>query len=612
MGRIRSRVPGSLAALAVLASAMVAGPAGTARAEPQAQLRVSREPYYVGVAMDLHVVATGFERDPAPTCSVDPPASGALQLSGVVPNISSSIQIINGRVTKSESVTHTCQYRFTPSAPGTFSVGPFRVAQGGVERATRAHSVRVQQIPRDPNLKVRILLPATPIYVGQQTPIAIEWWIEDALQSKIGGYTLRSELFDRDDTFRFVGDEAPVSGEQSLEIQSAAGPLRLRAEVAKRREGGRSFLVVAAQRTLIPLRAGTFDLAPGTIEVDAVTRWQRDLFGGRRPADTRRIFSQDEPRRLVVKAPPLAGRPATFAGAVGRGFSLEVTADRSVVQRGDPIALTLTVRGSGNLATAGLPPLDAEGGLSRDQFRLPESEPPGVLEDEAKVFRVSLRVLDDAVREIPAIAYSWFDPDLGEYRTARSRPIALSVRPAHVISAADVIGSPRDPSDGRMDEPPADGAAEGKSTPGGVRLIGADLSIEQDIPELMRRRTPTRVLRIGAYGASLLVLVIAIGLRRRADVDPALQRRRAVYAAQRTRLQAARSLPRREALAEMAAALREIVTEAPELRGDDLDTFVRDCDAVIYAPGAGGDEETPPELLERADALIAAMGEALR
>lgn len=612
MVRIGTLASGTLAALAVLVSALVAGPAGPARAEPQAQLRVSREPYYVGVAMDLHVVATGFERDPAPTCSVDPPASGALHLSGVVPNISSSIQVINGRVTKSESVTYTCQYRFTPSEPGTFSIGPFRVAQGGVERATQPHSVRVGETRRDPNLKVRILLPATPIYVGQQTPIEIEWWIEKQLQNKIGGYTLRSELFDRDDTFRFIGDEAPVSGEQSLEIQSAAGPLRLRAEVHERREGGRSFFVVAARRTLIPLRAGTFDLAPVTIEVDAVTRWQRDLFGGRRPANTRKIFSRDDPRRLVVKAPPLAGRPATFAGAVGRGFSLEVSADRSVVQRGDPIALTLTLRGSGNLATAGLPPLDAEGGLSPEHFRLPESEPPGELKDDAKDFRVSLRVLDDAVREIPAIAYSWFDPDLGEYRTAHSRPIALSVRPAHVISAADVVGSTRDTPDDRPEDPGAEGTPEPTGTRGSVRLIGADLSIEQDIPELMRRRTPTRVLRIAAYGASLLALVTAIGLRRRADVDPALQRRRAVYAAQRTRLQAAKSLPRREALAEMAAALREIATAAPELRAEDLDAFVHDCDAVIYAPGAGGDEKTPPELVERADALIAAMGEALR
>ena len=33
----------------------------------------------------------------------------------------------------------------------------------------------------------------------------------------------------------------------------------------------------------------------------------------------------------------------------------------------------------------------------------------------------------------------WFDPDLGHYQTTRTRPIALSVRPATVIGAADVV-----------------------------------------------------------------------------------------------------------------------------------------------------------------------------
>ena len=61
--------------------------------------------------------------------------------------------------------------------------------------------------------------------------------------------------------------------------------------------------------------------------------------------------------------------PPSFAGAVGRGFSLEAAADRSVVQLGDPITLTLTIRGDGNLGNVALPALEGEHGFSPERFR---------------------------------------------------------------------------------------------------------------------------------------------------------------------------------------------------------------------------------------------------
>lgn len=598
-------------ALLAVAAGLCVGAPHEALAQPGVQLVVSREPYYVGVPVELQVRATGFEKDPEPTCTAEPPAQGLLRLVGVVPKFVSSVQVVNGRVTRTESASYTCEYRFISGAPGVFQVGPFKVSQGATARETQRLALRVQEIPLDPKIEVRILVPEKPIYVGQHTPITVEWWLDKGLEDRISSYSLRSELFERDDVFRFIGDEAPVRGEQALEVQSRAGKVPLKAHVERRRQGGREFLVVAAQRTLVPLRAGDFDLSPATINVEEVTRWKRDLFGSRRPVDTQQIFSRDEPRRLVVRSPPLAGRPASFAGAVGQGYALEVTADRSVVQLGDPITLTLTLHGSGNLASAGLPRLDADGGLSPDSFRLPEEEPPGEVVDDAKVFRVSLRVLSDAVREIPSLAYSWFDPELGAYQTARSRPIALSVRPAQVISAEDVVGATPSAVEGGREQEASDDEPSAAPTRGSISLIGADLSIERSPEALMRRNTTARGLQIAGYAGSLLVLLAAVWLRRRADVDPELQRRRQVCALQRRRLQAAKTLPRREALTELAAALREAVAAAPELRIAGLDDFVRECDVVVYAPGGEGRSEAEPELVARAEALLDAIAREL-
>ena len=88
-------------------------------------------------------------------------------------------------------------------------------------------------------------------------------------------------------------------------------------------------------------------------------------------------MTEGEPVRLEVIEVPRSGRPASFAGAVGSGFSLEVSADRSVVQVGEPITLQLHLRGDGDLSSAGLPPFDAEGLFDPTRFRLPDEPPAG-------------------------------------------------------------------------------------------------------------------------------------------------------------------------------------------------------------------------------------------
>ena len=111
----------------------------------------------------------------------------------------------------------------------------------------------------------------------------------------------------------------------------------------------------------------------------------------------------DRARRLSVKQIPADRTPESFAGAVGSGFSLTVSADRTVVKVGEPIALHFELRGDGNLETAALPRLDAEGLLPANSFRVAEGEIPGRLEDGAKRFTTTVRVLDPGIQEIPAL-----------------------------------------------------------------------------------------------------------------------------------------------------------------------------------------------------------------
>jgi len=538
---------------------------------------------------------------------------GTLTLQGISPNISSSIQIVNGQISRSESVRFTCHFRFVAAEAGLLPIGPFAMQQGATTKRTPLVQVEVRQVPVDGRMKVRLRVPQEPIYLGQRVLVEIEWWLGDGLEDRIHSYAIRSPLFDMEDRVRFVDDVEPQRNQQVLLLDTAGGELRLAAETRREREGGMDYLVLRARRTLIPLRSGTFELGAAHVQVEEITQYSRDLFGRRSAAGTRRLLARDLARTLDVKPPPSEGRPASYAGAVGRGFSLDVSADRSVVQVGDPILLTLTIEGDGNMATIGLPPLSAEGGLDPARFRLPDGDVFGSVRGDAKTFEVAVRVSDENVDEIPALSYSWFDPDRRRYETTQSRPIALSVRPAQVVAAADVVSAtPAAPlederaSAGESTSGDVETARSGAS-PRGFAIENADLSIERDLDTLRGRRSSARLLPPIAYASSLALLAGAFFVRRRAEIDPLVLRRRDVLASALRRVEGAREATGETGLAELAAALREVLAVIPEARSEQSDRILLECEDALYAP-TGVSGTLDPELHERASALLREIG----
>ena len=72
---------------------------------------------------------------------------------------------------------------------------------------------------------------------------------------------------------------------------------------------------------------------------------------------------------------------------------------------------------------------------------MPAEPPTGELsaDGKTKTFKVTATVIG-AATEIPAIAFSYFDPAKQTYQTIHSDPIALSVKGGSVVGANDVVG----------------------------------------------------------------------------------------------------------------------------------------------------------------------------
>ncbi len=597
--RIRLTIrAGLLALLLVLPESLVYAE------DPNAQLRVSRGPYHVGLPMELQVHVSGFNREPEPTCDAQEPKGGGLQFVALIPNVSTQITMVNGRTTRTESVTFICQYQFTPRNSGSHRFTPFRVTQGQLSVETTPYSIEAETLRPDPKLKLRVKLPDTPVFVGQQVPVAIEWWVDDRLQQSIQDYTIRSELFESPDTFRFLPPSQQSGGQQTLNVQTGRGPIQLPARAEERALGGDRYVVITSDRTLVPLEVGQFELDGATVNANEVTSWRRDLFGGRRPSAVRPIFAQDVGRTLVVKPPPVEGQPESFAGAIGEGFSFALETDRSVVQTGDPMVLTFTITGSGELDPVGLPDLATL--LPPNRFRLPENEITGQVMGGTKAFRVPVRVLDENVSEIPSLPYSWFDPQLAEYQTTYSRPIALSVKAAQVVSANDVVSArPLMASE----EVESDSGQE-PSPQSRLRTTSryeADLAIEIDRDRLSPENGLSDLALGTIYGLSVLWLTAAWIYTYRRDARPEETRRRALDKRRRQRIEEAKEKPSAEALSEITAVLRELVGSRSDAPSQEIDQFIASCDEILYSPDPTNRDAMVQERVQRALSLADEM-----
>jgi hypothetical protein len=587
----------------------------------RAQLQVQSPPHFVGDPVVIQFTLTGFDQSVEPQCTIESKPDGLrVQQRSVSPNVMSRTTIINGRVSQQTTVTWQLTYLLTAGKPGEYTVGPFVIKQGSKEARIDAETFEFGDVPLDPNMRILLLVDDRPVYPSERVPVTIEWWYAGDI-GEVQQLNIHSPLFD---SFRFAPDPPPRRGASQMPIDTKEGRVPLEAEARREEWQGKDYTVLSAKRVLIPDRPGQFQLEPITATVRKVTQWARqrspfddmgfgssifrDVMGDRRQAArTELARAVGEPLNIVIKTFPLAGRPESFAGAVGPGYSIDVSADRTVVRVGDPISLDIILRGSGNLVNAGLPPLSADGGMDPTKFRLPDRDASGVYENGQKSFNVTVRVQDETVSELPALAYSWFDPTDESYHTVHSKPIALRVMPAQIVGSADVVGSTNSKASKKRKLDDQQVAATGSRANGAAvastSLTGADLAIETDSGVLLRDVR-------GAYGglatqaflyvAGLVLIGIAVLERKRRDIPRHVIEKRNQLRAERSRIISSRSQPKKQAAESLATALRNLVAAMPHGPRFEAQSIIAECESLVYAPNDSGDDRLDDELVKRA------------
>ena len=201
----------------------------------QATVQSARGPHYVGIPVDIQVVADGFDESPQPQIKGPQTSAGSLSLLGVSPNISTSIQVINGQMTQSKTVRFVYRLSFVGDNPGDVRIGAFEIEQNGRSVQTQPFSLRLEAVPQSGDQRIELEFPRGDIWLGQRATLKLRWWLLEEMGQRVVDHQIRVPVFDEETKFRF--EDIPAREERNvLNVYTRQGPLQLPAQI-ERREG---------------------------------------------------------------------------------------------------------------------------------------------------------------------------------------------------------------------------------------------------------------------------------------------------------------------------------------------------------------------------------------
>ena len=337
-----------------------------------------------------------------------PDFSGFKVVSGPMTGFQTTI--INGKVNQEQSAA----FELLPLKTGTFTIGPATVKVDGETYKTKPLNIDVVgERTEQPNsidakaaglASVKILTNKRSVYVGE--PISARYTL--LLKTNVGNYDML--------------EEPSYQGflKNDLELKR----IETRQETI---DGERQTTADIFRFVLVPQQSGEFN--PGKLSLRLPTQvptGRRDWFGREEVRTVNQVTSSSFPT-ITVKPLPEAGKPANFSGAVGQ-YKLLVTLSRDNVKADESITLTVEISGNGNIQLADLPEPQIPTSIERYDPKYKENistKITGISGNKRNEYLLIPRYR--GVYKIPAITFSYFDPEKEEYITLTSDDLEVNV-----------------------------------------------------------------------------------------------------------------------------------------------------------------------------------------
>jgi hypothetical protein len=512
-------------------------------------------------------------------------------------------------------------YVLVPRKAGTYTIAPIKFQSGdkiytadpvtlevGASSSPRAQAPESEAkesiaLEGDQPIFVRARVDRDTVYVNQQLTWTLGFYTDGRLD------LMRTPEYSPPPAEGFWAEDFPAQ------------------EGSYRQVNGKRYLVNEVKRAFFASAPGEYTIGQARVDlvIDDFGRGMRDRFfddffnrsfggfGFGKPATLK------TPEIKVTVLPlPARGRPEGYSGLVGRNMELSVQTDKQTVQVGEPVNLTLEVRGKGNFKTMSAPALQPpdgfkmyESGTSSDLFK------KDLVVSGTKKYEYVLIPQSEGPKTIKSVVLSYFDPIEKVYKTIQSPPIALAIQPGNPEEGRNVVFA---------------GAGED------IEVLGKDINYIRPVPAVIRPAAASFAgsgFFWGLHAIPLVALgaVIAVERRRkrlRSDVRLA-RATRAGRDALRKLDHAGKLLAKGPADAVYAAvsgALRGYLADkmnasASGLTTDEIESFlvsrglpeeeierlralIKTCDGAQYAPAgsAGSDAEAARRTIAEAEELL--------
>ncbi|MDP4225844.1 MAG: BatD family protein [Bacteroidota bacterium] len=368
-----------------------------------------------------------------------PNFGGLRLLQGPSTMTSSSVQVINGRMSQSTSFSYT--FVLQANSEGTFSIGPAEVVAGGhkyrsnsltIKVAGHASAQRNRQSQRhnvDPFDDFFNDEPAPPTH---KTSVKIGkndiFVVVDVNKNSVyqGEHVVATiKVYTRINLRGFQNMKFPsYSGFYAQDIETPP-QINLQQTVIN----GQVYGVGVIKKTILfPQRSGVITIDPYELTcIASVSTGGHsifDIFGGEEKEIKRKVVSK--PVKILVKPLP-ANKPASFSGGVGK-ISMSASVDKKTVKANDAITYKITLSGNGNLKLADPPkvnfPSDFESYDPKINMNIKNTQAGS---NGTKTFEYLLIPRHEGDYKIAPVEFSYFDLGTHQYKTISAQGFNIHV-----------------------------------------------------------------------------------------------------------------------------------------------------------------------------------------
>lgn len=341
------------------------------------------------------------------------------------PNQSTSMQIINGV----SSSSLTLSYILMPNTTGSFTISSASIQSEGQTYTTSPIKITVvkgSQKPKDEqnnsgvsnqeiaeNLFIRASIDKNKVYQGEQVTVTYKLYTRLNIAAQMS-----------------VDKLPQYQGFWAEELETARN-ISFGNEVID----GKQYKVGLLKRVaLFPSQSGKLEVTPFELTIPIQIQKKKnpnnvwdDFFGdpfGR--SEVVEYPAKSNTLKVDVIPLPENNKPNSFRGAVGN-FNFSASIDKQKTKTNEPITLKFDINGTGNLKLLELPPFELPNGFEKYDPKTDEQiNRSGKISGSKKAEYLLIPRIAGA-REIPAIEFSYFDPETKSYKTIKSKSFSVEI-----------------------------------------------------------------------------------------------------------------------------------------------------------------------------------------